>query len=157
MTADTTYFPGSSSAEDFWKAGDKIRLFKYDSTSTANNVTAALDAVGAILQGKVNSELAETIRGLLGIATKADEAKRQVISLTDALSRLGGKKGLGAAAASAKIGAGPGGLSQILRIEQEQGVSFVEAARILNLAENENRRRELIVISDFQSAEGDFV
>ncbi len=32
-----------------------------------------------------------------------------------------------------------------------------EAARILNLAENEKRRRELVVISDFQSAGGDFV
>lgn len=44
VTADTAYFPGSSSAADFWKSGDKIRLFAYDSTSTANNVTATLDS-----------------------------------------------------------------------------------------------------------------
>ncbi len=45
VTADDDYFPGSTSAEDHWTAGDLIRLYAYDSTSTANNQTAALTSV----------------------------------------------------------------------------------------------------------------
>jgi hypothetical protein len=44
VTLDSTYFPGSSTAADFWNSGDKIRLFHYDSTSTTNDALATLDS-----------------------------------------------------------------------------------------------------------------
>ncbi|MCH8346567.1 MAG: hypothetical protein IIC87_06545, partial [Chloroflexi bacterium] len=129
-TFEETMATARRNAEILGITWDEVVRALQEALGSTKNITAALDAVGAILQGKVNSELAETIRFLLGFGEAADDSKAKVISLTDALSRLGGKKGLGAAAASAKIGAGPGGLFKILAIEKEQGVSFVKAAEI---------------------------
>jgi len=41
---DTTYFPGATTAADHWSSGDKVRLFRYDDSSTATNETAVLNA-----------------------------------------------------------------------------------------------------------------
>lgn len=46
-TVPSTYFPGSTKAADWWAAGDKVRLYEYDTTNTSNNVTATVDSVVA--------------------------------------------------------------------------------------------------------------
>ena len=43
-TANDDYFPGSTTAADHWDSGDLVRLFRYDDTTTATNVTATIDS-----------------------------------------------------------------------------------------------------------------
>lgn len=44
LTVSGDYFPGTTTAVDHWSSGDLVRLVQWDSTTTANNVTATLDS-----------------------------------------------------------------------------------------------------------------
>ena len=43
----SSYLPGGLQAADVWAAGDKIRLYLFDSTTTTNNVTGTVSSVTA--------------------------------------------------------------------------------------------------------------
>ena len=92
----------------------------------------AWEMLGRSLSGQVSADLQAIIDDMFNLGNNAKATEEKVISLSTALSRIGGKKGIGAAAAASGIGAGAGGLFRILQIEQEQGVSFTEAAAIHN-------------------------
>ena len=113
------------SHQEIFDALDKIEAKGIDATR-------AWEELARAFEGQVSSEIQSVIKDLFGIGNAAEGAERKVISLSTALSRIGGKKGIGAAAAASGIGAGAGGLFRILQIEQEQGVSFTEAAAIHN-------------------------
>jgi hypothetical protein len=100
VTLDSTYFPGSTTAADHWKAGDKVRVFLYDSTSVANNETATVDSdpVGNVVIFTTDAAWTTAGTWVLGsqVSTAVSAATQQIyayIANADATLDFSGSSG----------------------------------------------------------------